>query len=123
MADDKSDVGGQDRARVAGGQDYETRHFAEQNGITIEVDGELVSAPYIEITADVMSAFGVEAEIDTDTWQRFHVAPGQRYEGGHYIVEPDASNASYFFALAAEASAIDWSFFVSARHWLSWARV
>lgn len=72
-----------------------------QNGVTIEVDGELVSAPYIEITADVMSAFGVEAEIDTDTWQRFHVAPGQRYEGGHYIVEPDASNASYFFALAA----------------------
>ena len=36
MADDKSDVGGRDRARVAGGQDYEVRHFAEQNGISIE---------------------------------------------------------------------------------------
>ena len=71
------------------------------NGVTIEVDGELVSKPYIEITADVMDAFGVEAEIDTDTWQSFRVAPGQRYEGGHYLVEPDASNASYFFALAA----------------------
>ena len=36
MADDKSNVGGQDRNRVAGGQDYEVRHFAEANGISIE---------------------------------------------------------------------------------------
>lgn len=71
------------------------------NGVTIEVDGDLVSKPYIEITADVMDAFGVEAEIDTEGWKTFRVAPGQRYEGGHYVVEPDASNASYFFALAA----------------------
>ena len=74
--------------------------YAER-GVTIEVDGDLVSKPYIEITADVMAAFGVEAEIDTETWKTFRVAPGQRYEGHHYVVEPDASNASYFFALAA----------------------
>jgi 3-phosphoshikimate 1-carboxyvinyltransferase len=71
------------------------------NGVTIEVEGDLVSTPYIEITADVMDAFGVEAEIDTDEWRTFRVAPGQRYIGTHYLVEPDASNASYFFALAA----------------------
>ncbi len=74
--------------------------YAEQ-GVTIEVVGDLVSKPYIEITADVMAAFGVDAEIDTETWRSFRVAPGQRYQGHHYTVEPDASNASYFFALAA----------------------
>ncbi len=70
-------------------------------GVTIEVEGELVSTPYIEITADVMASFGVTAEIDTDTWGSFGVAPGQHYEGRNYVIEPDASNASYFFALAA----------------------
>lgn len=70
------------------------------NGMTITVDGPLVSAPYIEITADVMSAFGVEAEIDED-YRWFRVAPGQRYTGRVYAIEPDASNASYFFAAAA----------------------
>lgn len=70
------------------------------NGMTIKVDGELVSQPYIDITADVMSAFGVEAEIDED-YREFRVAPGQRYQGQVYEIEPDASNASYFFAAAA----------------------
>ena len=74
--------------------------YAKQ-GVTIEVDGDLVSSPYIEITADVMEAFGVTSRIDTETWRSFSVLSGQRYEGCHYIVEPDASNASYFFALAA----------------------
>ncbi len=70
------------------------------NGMTINVEGELVSQPYIDITADVMSAFGVEAEIDED-YRQFRVAPGQRYKGQVYAIEPDASNASYFFAAAA----------------------
>lgn len=70
------------------------------NGMTIDVEGELVSAPYIEITADVMAEFGVEAEIDDD-YRQFRVAGGQRYQGRHYGIEPDASNASYFFAAAA----------------------
>lgn len=43
MADDKSNVGGQDRSRVAGGQDYEVRHFAEQNGISIEQAEQLIA--------------------------------------------------------------------------------
>jgi hypothetical protein len=42
MADDKSNIGGQDRARVAGGQDYEVRDFAEANGISIEQAEQLI---------------------------------------------------------------------------------
>lgn len=71
-----------------------------RNGMTIRVDGELVSQPYIDITADVMAEFGVEAEIDED-YREFRVAPGQRYQGRVYQIEPDASGASYFFAAAA----------------------
>jgi 3-phosphoshikimate 1-carboxyvinyltransferase len=70
-------------------------------GIEIEVIGELVSRPYMEITAAVMRAFGVEAELDRSLWRRFRVAAGQRYQGRVYSIEPDASNASYFFAAAA----------------------
>lgn len=72
-----------------------------REGVTIAVEGELVSKPYIVITADVMRAFGVETEIDDVDWKTFRVAPGQRYEGRAFEIEPDASNASYFFAAAA----------------------
>ncbi|HGN0918318.1 MULTISPECIES: 3-phosphoshikimate 1-carboxyvinyltransferase [Burkholderiales] len=72
-----------------------------RDGVTIEVEGELVSKPYITITADVMRAFGVETEIDDVDWKTFRVAPGQRYAARDYHIEPDASNASYFFAAAA----------------------
>lgn len=73
--------------------------YAER-GLTINVEGELVSQPYIDITADVMAAFGVDAEIDED-YRQFRVAGGQYYQGQVYAIEPDASNASYFFAAAA----------------------
>lgn len=42
MSDDKSNVGGRDRSRVAGGEEYEVRYFAEQNGITIEQAQQLI---------------------------------------------------------------------------------
>lgn len=42
MADNKSNVGGRDRARVAAGEDYEVRHFAEANGISIEQAEQLI---------------------------------------------------------------------------------
>lgn len=71
-----------------------------RDGMTIHVDGELVSTPYIDITADVMAAFGVDAEIDEE-YSEFVVAAGQQYRGRVYDIEPDASNASYFFAAAA----------------------
>jgi 3-phosphoshikimate 1-carboxyvinyltransferase len=72
-----------------------------RDGLTLSVKGELVSKPYISITADVMRAFGVHIEIDDRSWHSFTVAPGQRYTGRDYLIEPDASNASYFFAAAA----------------------
>jgi 3-phosphoshikimate 1-carboxyvinyltransferase len=71
------------------------------DGLTVRVIGDLVSKPYLAITADVMRAFGVEVTIDSDTWASFAVAPGQRYTGRDYLIEPDASNASYVFAAAA----------------------
>jgi 3-phosphoshikimate 1-carboxyvinyltransferase len=67
--------------------------------VEIEVEGELVSAPYVTMTLSTMEAFGVRAERDGD--RRFRVPAGQRYEGRRYAVEPDASGASYFFAAAA----------------------
>ncbi|MGH2558010.1 MAG: 3-phosphoshikimate 1-carboxyvinyltransferase [Thermomicrobiales bacterium] len=70
-------------------------------GVEVEVIGELVSTPYLVITAAVMRSFGVEVQLDTENWRVFRVAPGQRYTGRVYHVEPDASNASYFFAAAA----------------------
>lgn len=72
-----------------------------ETGVEIVVEGELVSKPYMEITAAVMAAFGVDAGIDRDAWRMFRVAAGQRYEARDYRIEPDASNASYFFAAAA----------------------
>ncbi|HET9661295.1 MAG TPA: 3-phosphoshikimate 1-carboxyvinyltransferase [Thermomicrobiales bacterium] len=72
-----------------------------RNGVEILVEGDLVSKPYMPMTAETMRAFGVEVELDEIDWKRFAVAPGQHYEGRAYHIEPDASNASYFFAAAA----------------------
>ncbi len=69
-----------------------------ENGITLEVEGELVSKPYLEVTAQTMRAFGVDLEIEN--FERFMVKPGE-YSATNYAIEPDASAASYFFAAAA----------------------
>jgi 3-phosphoshikimate 1-carboxyvinyltransferase len=68
-------------------------------GLILEAEGELVSAPYLVMTASTMAAFGVR--VDRAGERRFRVAPGQRYTARDYTVEPDASAASYFFAAAA----------------------
>jgi 3-phosphoshikimate 1-carboxyvinyltransferase len=65
---------------------------------TIEVDGTLVSQPYVAMTLAVMEAFGVRA--GNRKFHRFDVRPA-RYRGRTYAIEPDASAASYFFAAAA----------------------
>jgi 3-phosphoshikimate 1-carboxyvinyltransferase len=74
---------------------------AARDGVEILVEGDLVSKPYMPMTAETMRAFGVEVALDEVDWKRFAVAPGQHYEGRVYHVEPDASNASYFFDAAA----------------------
>jgi 3-phosphoshikimate 1-carboxyvinyltransferase len=63
----------------------------------VEVDGDLVSKPYIDLTLDTMATFG--AEVDRDGHRRFTIAP-TGYYAADVVVEPDASAASYFFAAA-----------------------
>ena len=70
-----------------------------KSDVELEVEGPLVSAPYITMTLSTMKAFGVGAEREGD--RHFRVPAGQRYEARDYAVEPDASAASYFFAAAA----------------------
>ena len=63
----------------------------------IEVQGELISRPYVEITLNLLASFGIE--VQRSGWQRFSLAAGSRYSSpGVYSVEADASSASYFLA-------------------------
>jgi 3-phosphoshikimate 1-carboxyvinyltransferase len=74
--------------------------------IVIEVIGELISKPYIEITLNLLARFGIE--VRREGWQRFTVPAGCRYRSpGQIHVEADASSASYFIALGAIASGAD----------------
>lgn len=67
---------------------------------TIRVKGELVSKPYIDITLNLMKTFGME--IANHHYQQFVVKGGQQYHSpGRYLVEGDASSASYFLAAGA----------------------
>lgn len=67
---------------------------------TIAIKGELVSKPYIDITLHLMKTFGVNVE--NHNYQRFVVRGGQQYQSpGDYLVEGDASSASYFLAAGA----------------------
>jgi len=68
--------------------------------ISIEVVGELISKPYIEITLEMMAHFGVRVE--RKGWEHFVVFGGQRYKSpSNIFVEGDASSASYFLAAGA----------------------
>ena len=68
--------------------------------ITIHIEGELVSKPYIDITLDIMAKFGVN--VINDNYQTFTIIAGQTYQSpGQFLVEGDASSASYFLAAAA----------------------
>lgn len=67
---------------------------------TVDVIGELISKPYIEITLAIMARFGVH--VQREGWQRFTVPAGSHYVSpGTIYVEGDASSASYFLALGA----------------------
>ncbi len=70
-----------------------------QEDIQVEITGQLASKPYVDITRDVMSTFGVE--VKRDGYHFFFVRAGQHYLPKTYRVEGDASNASYFFSAAA----------------------
>jgi 3-phosphoshikimate 1-carboxyvinyltransferase len=68
-------------------------------GLEIEVIKGPVSRPYVDLTLAVMQRFGVEVE--AFGYDRFKVAGWQSYDAGHYQVEPDCSQAGYFWAAAA----------------------
>jgi 3-phosphoshikimate 1-carboxyvinyltransferase len=70
--------------------------------VTVDVEGELISAPYVDITLNLMQRFGVEVE--RDGRRRFRVPANAHYESpGTLRVEGDASSASYFLAAGAVA--------------------
>ena len=76
---------------------------AGQGPVVIEVEGELISRPYIEITLELLARFGIH--VQRDGWRRFTIAAGSRYQTpGRIHVEGDASSASYFVALGAIAA-------------------
>ena len=76
---------------------------ATDKPVVIEVQGELISRPYIEITLNLLQRFGIA--VQRDGWQRFTIPAGSRYiSPGDYHVEADASSASYFIALGAIAA-------------------
>ncbi|MBF0378626.1 MAG: 3-phosphoshikimate 1-carboxyvinyltransferase [Desulfamplus sp.] len=68
-------------------------------GLLINLPGPTVSAPYVDLTIDIMKKFGVNAErLDDKTYR---VSGNQTYQAGNFAVEPDISNASYFWAAGA----------------------
>jgi 3-phosphoshikimate 1-carboxyvinyltransferase len=68
--------------------------------VSVEVEGDLISKPYVDITLNLMARFGVSVE--REGWRAFSIPAGARYRSpGLYQVEGDASSASYFLALGA----------------------
>jgi 3-phosphoshikimate 1-carboxyvinyltransferase len=75
---------------------------AKTQDIVIEVVGELISKPYIDITLNLLARYGIA--VKRDGWQRFTIPQGCSYQSpGTIHVEADASSASYFIALGAIA--------------------
>ncbi|MDO5690896.1 MAG: bifunctional 3-phosphoshikimate 1-carboxyvinyltransferase/cytidylate kinase [Pseudomonadota bacterium] len=73
---------------------------AKTQDVVIEVVGELISKPYIDITLRLLARFGVA--VRRDGWARFVIPAGSRYQSpGTIHVEADASSASYFIASGA----------------------
>jgi len=71
-----------------------------ENDTRIVIKGDLVSKPYIDITLNLMATFGVNVE--NEDYRAFHIRGQQQYQApGDYLVEGDASSASYFLAAAA----------------------
>ena len=75
----------------------------EHHAVVIEVGGELISKPYVEITLNLLARFGIQ--VQRDGWRSFTLPQGSAYRSpGSIHVEGDASSASYFIALGAIAA-------------------
>ncbi len=76
---------------------------AQDRDVVIEVQGELISKPYISITLNLLARFGIA--VQRDGWARFTIPQGSRYRSpGSIHVEGDASSASYFIAMGVIAA-------------------
>lgn len=75
---------------------------AGATGAIVEVEGELISKPYVDITLKLLERFGVA--IERQGWRRFRLGGSALRSPGHFAVEADASSASYFIAAAAIAA-------------------
>lgn len=71
-----------------------------QGTIEIEVVGDLVSAPYVQMTCQVMNVFGVHVETNGEA-KRWRIPARSHYQAADWQIEPDASAASYFMAIPA----------------------
>jgi 3-phosphoshikimate 1-carboxyvinyltransferase len=77
-----------------------------ERDVVIEVTGELISRPYIEITLNLLARFNVQ--VRREAWQRFTIPAGSKLSSPGVIhVEADASSASYLIALGAIATRAD----------------
>ncbi|MBU0991392.1 MAG: 3-phosphoshikimate 1-carboxyvinyltransferase [Proteobacteria bacterium] len=70
-----------------------------EKGIRVTLPYGLVSKPYVDMTVDIMNRLNVSVE--RDGYDSFFVPGDQMYRHGRYVVEPDCSQASYFWAAAA----------------------
>jgi len=68
-------------------------------GMSITISHGLVSSPYIDMTVDILERFGIQ--VQRDGYIHFDVKGNQTYRAGVYTVEPDASQAGYFWGAAA----------------------
>ena len=76
---------------------------AQARDVVVEVAGELISKPYVEITLRLLARFGIE--VRREGFARFTLPAGSTYRSpGRLHVEGDASSASYFVALGAIAA-------------------
>lgn len=67
-------------------------------GLTINIVGNLISRPYVDMTIDIMGQFG--AKVTNENYNQFIVSAKHRYSKNRYSVEGDFSSAGYFFAIA-----------------------
>jgi len=98
-------MGGRAKLRCAKSSQYLSAMLliapCTQAGIEIQVTEGPVSKPYVDLTRDVMQQFGIQVE--QTGYETFSIAGGQTYAHGVCTVEPDCSQAGYFWAAAAIA--------------------
>ena len=70
-----------------------------RNGMEILIDGPLFSQPYVTMTLEMLRQWG--ADSTNHNFEKFTVPGAQNFNAQTYVIEPDASSASYFFAAAA----------------------